>query len=258
MTPATRVLIAVCVLGVAGAGATAYVLTNRPVAPAAPSVPAAVPVPAPASPTLAPTPAPATPTPPAPEASATPAPPTVKFSPFVQAFSLIRDSAAYSAASLSAPQFYPLKSGTALISVSRSDDGQWILAMTQDGQATCIPAADLGPYDPARAPKPASIDGGATVVDTATLNVNQVPVNLTGVAATTPEAANHLQEFIDAAGSTVHCVPNGPGYTCTLPNGADVARIALFNGAAQSNADSTPDYLAQQDAAKAARRGIWK
>jgi endonuclease YncB( thermonuclease family) len=246
MTPATRIIAVVGVLAVAGAGAAAFVLTAKP--PAAshpPSAPAAAtPGPLPAAPPLANAPA----------ADIA----TIEFNPLVRSYSLVRDSAAYSAASLTAPQFYPLRAGTGLMSAAISKDGAWVVAMTQDGQAACIPAADLGPYDPSKTPHVDNIDGPAQVIDTATLTVNGQTVTLEGLIGKGGDYAAGLQSVIDAQNQTVSCSFKTTGYVCLLQDGTDIARSSLYNGAAAAAPNASADYQQQELAAKTAQRGIWK
>jgi hypothetical protein len=267
MKPATLALAAACVGLIAVAGGAAYVMTSAPAPNPAPS-PAPNPAPSPA-PVAAPQPAPAQPAPPAPAAlpappaqsatqPAAPLPTPIAFPAFVQAFSFVRDSAAYSAPSLTAPQFYALRAGTGVMSASRSADGQWIIAMTKDGQAAFIPVADLGPYDPGKAPKLDHIDGTATVTNTANLLVDGTPVPLAGVTGKGDPFAGKLQKAIDTKGSKVSCDLTGSAYTCKLPDGTDIARFVLFNGAAEAAPDASEDYRQQEQAARAAHRGIWQ
>jgi endonuclease YncB( thermonuclease family) len=186
---------------------------------------------------------------------------TVEFGSLVQPWSLVRDSAAYVQATMDAPQMYPLKAGTPFKSVEKSKDGKWVVAMTQDGQAAFLPAADVGPYDAAQAKQlelPSSLTGEATVVDTGTLTVDGQNVPLAGVHGETGIYADQMQGLIDAQGKQVQCTLKGAAYMCILPNGLDIARTALFNGAAEPGDDASDDYRQQADAAKAAHKGIWK
>jgi hypothetical protein len=191
-----------------------------------------------------------------------PATPTVTFDPLVQKFTLVRDSAAYVAASAAAPQMYLLKAGTPLVSAARSHDGAWIVATTEDGQAAYMQAADLGPYDPSRAPTPdlpSHLSGTATVIDTADLMVDGQKVPLVGVVGETGDYVTALQKFINAQGGTVNCDLQGQAYLCTLPpSGIDIGRMGLFNGGADLGPDASADYQQQADAAKAAHKGIWR
>ncbi len=228
-----------------------------PIAPA-PIVPApavAPPMPAPAAPVAASAPPPTSPSPDV---------PTLGFESHIDRYSLARDDAAYVAASLQAPQLYPLARGTPVISAARSADGAWIIVLTQDGQAAYVPTAALGPFEPAANPLAAgaaatSVSGDAEVLDTATLSVAGQQLALAGIAGVAGELAGKLQQSIRSHGGAVQCVasPSG-GYLCTLPDGVDVARLALFNGAARPGEDASADYRAQAEAARAARRGLWE
>ncbi len=199
---------------------------------------------------------------PAPQTSTSPQQsPSVEFSSSVRAYSLIRDSAAYAAASLSAPQLYPLRAGTPVQSVEASRDGHWIIAMTGDGQAAFLPVVDLGPYDPSKAPRPdfpTAVAGVAQVIDTATLDIAGGTVPLAGVQGETGRYARQMEDLIRSQGMQVRCELGDNGYRCLLPNGIDIARMALFNGAADASPDASDDYQRQAQAAQAAHRGLWK
>lgn len=187
--------------------------------------------------------------------------PTVNFTSHLQRYSLLRDDAAYIAASLQAPQLYPLARGTPIVSAARSDDGSWIIALTQDGQAAYVPTSALGPYDAAAsplAPSPSPVAGAAQVLDTATLSVDGQQLGLVGVKGVGGELAAKLQQSITSHGGTVTCVPQAGLYSCTLADGVDVARLALYNGAAEPTTGASADYRQQADAARAGHRGLWR
>ncbi len=255
----------VAVVAALAAGGTVYLLrqpsTNVAPANVAPAVSAPVPSPPPgpsAAAFSAPPPA-AT----APDAGSAQAPPaySVEFVSLVQPFSVLRDSAAYVAASPDAPQMYPLRAGAALMSTEKSKDGKWVVALTEDGQAAYLPVADLGPYNPAmtvQSELPASVSGTAMVLDTGTLQVGDQKLPLGGVKGVTGEYADVLQKFINANGGQVSCALHGQAYLCTLPTGLDIARATLYNGGADVTDDASEDYRQQAATAKAARRGIWQ
>jgi hypothetical protein len=205
--------------------------------------------------------------PPASEAASTPPPPPpsqplptpISFVPLVQDFSLVRDSAAFVAADQNAPQLYPLRAGTPLVSAARSPDGAWTVAMTADGRAAFIPSADIGPYDPHAAPLPEAVSGPADVLDTGTLVVDGQTVPLAGLIGHKGDLADKMQNAIKAKGPEVSCtLQQGGAYICTLPSGEDIGRSALYNGAAEVTNDASADYHAQADAARDAHRGIWQ
>ncbi len=196
------------------------------------------------------------PPPPAPAAQA------VTFLPLVQNFSAVRDTAAFVSASQDAPQFYPLKSGTPLVSAARSPDGAWTVAMTEDGRAAFIPSTDLGPYDPSRVPQPAlpqTVSGAAEVVDTATLMVDGQSIPLDGLIGRKGDFAAKMQAWIAEHGNNVSCALQQTGaYQCTVAPDLDVGRFAIFNGAAEAAQGASDDYRAQEESAKTSKRGLWK
>ncbi len=110
----------------------------------------------------------------------------------------------------------------------------------------------------AKAGLPEQVAGRAQAIDTATLQVHGRTIPLAGVVGRPDAYAAQLQAMIDAQGATVRCLHAGAGYACTLPNGADVARAALSSGIASAAADAPEAYRAQEQAARAAHRGLWK
>ena len=187
---------------------------------------------------------------------------TVDFSPATGQFTITKPSGAYVAASGDSPQMYPLQPGIGVRATEQSKDGKWVIALTEDGQAAFLPSASLGPYQPgAEDSVPAlaeAITGPATVVDTATLTVNGQKVQLFGIEGETGVLADQLQDLVTAAGPSVTCQPKDQTYVCKLPNGTDVARAALYNGAARPGQDASDDYRQVSDAAKTAHKGIWR
>ena len=57
--------------------------------------------------------------------------------------------------------------------------------------------------------------------------------------------ATQLQSLIDAQGPSVPCGLQRQAYVCLLPTKLDIARTALFNGAAEPSADASDDYRQQ-------------
>jgi hypothetical protein len=266
------------VLVAAVSGGAVYVLQNRPAPqPAEPIVAAAPTAPAAVAPAAVAPPAVATATgaaaadkdtkPALPDSSAggtgsVPDIATIDFAPTTGQFTITKPSAAFVAASGDSPQMYPLQPGIGVRATEESKDGKWVIAMTEDGQAAFLPAANLGPYQASAQDSVPSladtVTGPAQVVDTATLTVNGQRVPLFGVAGETGVLADQLQDLISASGPNVTCQPHDQTYVCTLPNGADVARAALYNGAARPGPDATDDYRQVSDAAKNAHKGIWR
>src|SRR5271166_2381415 len=116
----------------------------------------------------------------------------------------------------------------------------------------------LQPDTPAQSPpEPRKLDR-PTVIDTAKLKDGDDAVALFGIAGQDGEAAKALQAYITEAGGQVTCQPQpNAEYICLLADGTDVADVSLVNGAAQTRADSTDEYRAQETEAQNARRGIW-
>ncbi len=256
MSPATRVASIVGgILVVVAAGIGGYAL--RPVSPGAgPSSGAPLAMPPDASPAALPAPAPDA----AEQArQATLEAETVAFVSSTKPYTLLRDSAVYVAASKLAPQMYTLRAGASVMSTNVSKDGAWVIALTQDGQAAYLLSADLGPYVPPAAMEAADrIEGPATLVDTGTLQVAGQQIALSGVHGLDGIYAERMQKLVDEQGGHLSCATRHHGYVCTLPNGADLARVALYNGAADPADDASPDYRQQADAAREAHRGRWQ
>ncbi len=122
---------------------------------------------------------------------------------------------------------------------------------TPGNTATTEPAPAQPPAEPRKFDRP-------TVVDTAKLKGGDATVALFGIVGQQGEAAQALQTYIAGNGGQVTCQPQpNAEYICRLPDNTDVADVSLVNGAAQTRADSTDEYRAQEIEAQHARRGIW-
>ena len=96
------------------------------------------------------------------------------------------------------------------------------------------------------------------VIDTARLTAGDNSVSLFGIVGLPGELAQGLQGFLAASGNRVSCQAQpGGDFVCLLPDGTDVAAVALINGAARARADAPAAYREQEAAAQAARRGLW-
>lgn len=136
---------------------------------------------------------------------------------------------------------------------------------TESAAAPAVSAPAAGPLSPAvpateaaAASAPVTLEH-PTVLDTARLQANGQTVQLFGVTGLGGESAQGLQSYIAGNGDRVTCAAQAAaaGDVCRLPDGTDLAEVALINGAAQA-ADDAPDaYRQQQTDAQAARRGIW-
>lgn len=120
------------------------------------------------------------------------------------------------------------------------------------------PSAPNPTQPPGNAPPPAAeVRGSAHVLDTANLVVAGRQVPLFGIVGLGSPYDKQMASYIAAQGGAVDCVPQANRYVCTTASGFDVAQAALFNGGARAAPDAPPDYLHQQDLARAAHRGIW-
>ncbi|HEV7822158.1 MAG TPA: PBP1A family penicillin-binding protein, partial [Burkholderiales bacterium] len=101
--------------------------------------------------------------------------------------------------------------------------------------------------------------GPASVVDTATLDVEGQPVRLFGVEGTS--SARALRDFDRLLRrGDVECVPaaeQASTYRCSL-QGHDLSQVVLFNGGGRASADASPDLLAAEEQARSARAGLWR
>ena len=80
---------------------------------------------------------------------------------------------------------------------------------------------------------------------------------LDGLIGAPGRPAQDLQSYIASHGDALMCQPGGGRYVCTLPDGTDIAKVALINGAARVSDDAPDAYRQQQVLAQDAHRGIW-
>ena len=110
---------------------------------------------------------------------------------------------------------------------------------------------------PAPAPAPVSLDH-PRVIDTATLAAADQTFPRHGIIGLPGEAARGLEGFLASSGNHLTChAADGTDFVCLLPDGTDVAEVALLNGAARARDDAPASYREQEAAAQAARRGLW-
>jgi len=192
-----------------------------------------------------------------------PAPAEVSVTEFRQSTEILATaaaSAAFVAPNADAPKMYPLEVGTPVQTIEKSKDAQWVVVVTEDGQAAFLPTADLGPYMPPKRDDnaPDEVSGPGKVIDTANLVVGTQRLSIAGITGESGTYASQLQALINSQGPTIRCARLDEKYVCKLPNGGDIARLALFNGAARAGPDANADYQQQAAAAQTAHRGVWK
>jgi endonuclease YncB( thermonuclease family) len=97
------------------------------------------------------------------------------------------------------------------------------------------------------------------VRDTATIVVEGKIYRLDGIEGLGGQYARDLQGYIAAHDDALMCQPQGNGdrYICVMPDGTDVAKEALVNGAAKVAPNSPDSYRLQQAEALDNKRGIW-
>src|SRR4051795_6405774 len=124
-------------------------------------------------------------------------------------------------------------------------------------QETAAQAARRGIW--ASLPAPPDTVTHPMVRDTATLVADGRTYVLDGIIGLSGIYASQLQGYIAANGDSLICSPQGaPGhYVCVLPDGTDIAMVALVNGAAQVAPDAPGAYRLQQSEAINNRRGYW-
>jgi endonuclease YncB( thermonuclease family) len=67
-----------------------------------------------------------------------------------------------------------------------------------------------------------------------------------------------LQGYLTSTEDRVICqAQTNAAFVCLLPDGTDLAQVALINGAARTKADAPEAYHEQEIAAQSARRGLW-
>lgn len=162
-----------------------------------------------------------------------------------------------------APQRYIVPVGTVFDVVAKSKDGKWAWAETADGHPDYFLISDIAFVEAAK-PAPVAVSlpdmiaGPAQAVSTGLLTVSGQTVDLLGIHGETGPYRDQLQNLINAQGGVLTCHRSGQQYTCRFPNGIDVGRAVLFNGAAELGAGASDDYRQQAAAAQLARRGIWR
>ena len=118
-------------------------------------------------------------------------------------------------------------------------------------------AATFATHAKAQAPAPVYLTHPA-VVDTAHLKGMDTVVTLAGLQGWAGDPAHELQTVITQAGDAVTCAPQpDASYVCKLPNGADVAELALALGDAKTLDTAPAGYRTEQAAAEAGHRGVW-
>jgi endonuclease YncB( thermonuclease family) len=120
------------------------------------------------------------------------------------------------------------------------------------GQPTNGNQTGPAPYEP-----PGILRGVPEVIDTATIRFDGNIVRLFGVEWVRGGRAEGLADYL--RGREVECeLASAPDrYRCQV-GGHDLSRVVLFNGGGRATTDASPELLAAENHAKAARRGVWQ
>jgi endonuclease YncB( thermonuclease family) len=111
----------------------------------------------------------------------------------------------------------------------------------------------------ANLPPPPETVKHPVVQDTSTLFADGKTYVLDGVVGFDDPFAGQMQGYIAANGDSVTCSPQNDlgNYVCLMPDGTDVAKVALVNGAARVGPEAPDAYRVQQLDALNNRRGYW-
>lgn len=111
----------------------------------------------------------------------------------------------------------------------------------------------------ARLPPPPETVKHPIVKDTATLTADGKTYILDTVVGLGTPYNSQLQSYIVANGDSMTCMPQGPQdhFVCLMPDGTDLAKAALVNGAARVPPAAPPAYRTQQLDALNNHRGYW-
>jgi len=105
-----------------------------------------------------------------------------------------------------------------------------------------------------------TVTGRPIIRDTATLVIDGRAILLAGIEGVEGAPRNSFRDLVEEAGGIVTCVPAAGRrytYTCLLPDGRDLAMIALVNGADHIGLDAPDSYRKQEADARINRRGVW-
>lgn len=173
-----------------------------------------------------------------------------------QDFRVERGSSIYKAASETSDTVGEVLTGSDIRVIGVVVNGDWLEVLMSDETTVGYIPSEAVPA--AVSPPPPPLAGHPTVLDTATLTIGDRTILLAGIEGTPGPAAQEMQKYIAANGDNVSCDPAGlVRYVCFLPDGTDVARVALVNGAARIGPNAPAEYSQQVDIAQREKRGIW-
>jgi len=173
-----------------------------------------------------------------------------------QDFRVEKPSSIYKAASETADALGEVLTGSDIRVIGVVVNGDWLEVLMSDETTVGYIPSEVVPA--AVSPPPPPIAGHPIMHDTATLTVGDRTFLLAGIEGIPGPPAEEMQKYIAANGDSVSCDAAGlVRYVCFLPDGTDVARVALVNGAARLGPNAPTEYSQQRDIAQREKRGIW-
>jgi len=185
------------------------------------------------------------------------APPPAKIIEWVnQDFRVEKPSSVYKAAAESSDALGEVLAGSDIRVIGVVVNGDWLEVLMPDGTTVGFIPSDAVPA--AVSPPAPPISGHPVMRDTGTLTIGNRTFPLAGVDGVSGPAVEEMQKYIAANGDKVNCDAEGlVRYVCTLPDGTDLARLALVNGAARLAVNARDEYSQQVDIAQREKRGLW-
>src|SRR5580658_9362677 len=188
--------------------------------------------------------------------AATAAPPAKIIEWVNQDFRVEKPSSVYKAAADSSDALGEILAGSDIRVIGVVVNGDWLEVLMPDGTTVGFIPSDAVPA--AVSPPAPPIAGHPIMRDTGILTIGDRTFPLAGVDGVSGPPVDEMQKYIADRGDTVTCDPEGlVRYVCTLPDGTDLARVALVNGAARLAVNARDEYSQQLEIAQHERRGIW-
>jgi endonuclease YncB( thermonuclease family) len=173
-----------------------------------------------------------------------------------QDFRVEKPASIYKAASDTSDALGEVLAGSDIRVIGVVVNGDWLEVLMSDETTVGYIPSEVVPA--AVSPPPPPIAGHPIVRDTATLTVGDRTFLLAGIEGIPGPMAEEMQKYIAGNGDSVSCDAAGlVRYVCFLPDGTDVARVALVNGAARLGPNAPAEYAQQSDIAQQEKRGIW-
>ena len=102
----------------------------------------------------------------------------------------------------------------------------------------------------------AAVRGMPVVQTTGVIELMGHPIHLYGVEGVSGRAVREMQRYLRRREVVCEPLAGSTGHRCAVDN-QDLSRVVLFNGGGRASSDATPDLRNLEEAARAARVGIW-